>query len=579
MFPFSRFSPAIQEMCRLEFPRRAQLLTTAPIDYHTRFSLRSEDIPDLLEIAGWLGRELEIAKTVADCWDAPLHAWEALTIFEPIQVVPPMLDLLNRLEWTYADEDFLQNVLGDLGKRSAEESQETGNASQNTIPLFLAALKEKERHSTTRMVLCLAVNYMTHRFPEHRSEFLQFLEDDLEELRIDCRDWYAEIVCELAFTENPSPELATLMNKACREGYAETCRYWENDGLIENFGFDFENDEELLALHAKSEDAHSILWDFEQCENRFPHHAVQKARELRDWIIPNLIEVIRDATAYARFHVDNDDGTHQFAVHLLAEFQAKEALPAIFDSLSLTTDEIWDYLYGDGLFESMPGILNRLIGDEPEFYDQKLRDPQTPTALKICLSEALRYVVARKVISVETYGSWLRDYLELAIQSENVEVVTDIVCDILDTANPDYIPIVRSAFEKELVDEGMIGLKYAIKELTTRSFPLEKVLPNPNRDFSDTVKELSKWAWFNKPPRRPAQPSIPLPPSIDFSRALFGDLLSTSTKPSFAEDDYFDDEYDDGIPEPLKTDHKVGRNEPCPCGSGKKYKVCCLKKS
>ncbi len=24
--------------------------------------------------------------------------------------------------------------------------------------------------------------------------------------------------------------------------------------------------------------------------------------------------------------------------------------------------------------------------------------------------------------------------------------------------------------------------------------------------------------------------------------------------------------------------HKVGRNEPCPCGSGKKYKKCCLQK-
>lgn len=27
---------------------------------------------------------------------------------------------------------------------------------------------------------------------------------------------------------------------------------------------------------------------------------------------------------------------------------------------------------------------------------------------------------------------------------------------------------------------------------------------------------------------------------------------------------------------PLSKDHRVGRNEPCPCGSGKKYKNCCL---
>ncbi|MBU4001441.1 MAG: SEC-C domain-containing protein, partial [Proteobacteria bacterium] len=30
--------------------------------------------------------------------------------------------------------------------------------------------------------------------------------------------------------------------------------------------------------------------------------------------------------------------------------------------------------------------------------------------------------------------------------------------------------------------------------------------------------------------------------------------------------------------EPLKRDHdKVGRNDPCPCGSGKKHKKCCGK--
>ena len=28
-------------------------------------------------------------------------------------------------------------------------------------------------------------------------------------------------------------------------------------------------------------------------------------------------------------------------------------------------------------------------------------------------------------------------------------------------------------------------------------------------------------------------------------------------------------------PEPYKAETKTGRNEPCPCGSGKKYKKCC----
>ena len=27
----------------------------------------------------------------------------------------------------------------------------------------------------------------------------------------------------------------------------------------------------------------------------------------------------------------------------------------------------------------------------------------------------------------------------------------------------------------------------------------------------------------------------------------------------------------------LRDQHKIGRNEPCPCGSGKKFKKCCMR--
>ncbi|MCA9791670.1 MAG: SEC-C domain-containing protein, partial [Candidatus Eremiobacteraeota bacterium] len=33
--------------------------------------------------------------------------------------------------------------------------------------------------------------------------------------------------------------------------------------------------------------------------------------------------------------------------------------------------------------------------------------------------------------------------------------------------------------------------------------------------------------------------------------------------------------YLDGVETPVQAGPKVGRNDPCPCGSGKKYKKCC----
>ncbi len=41
----------------------------------------------------------------------------------------------------------------------------------------------------------------------------------------------------------------------------------------------------------------------------------------------------------------------------------------------------------------------------------------------------------------------------------------------------------------------------------------------------------------------------------------------------FHDDEFYDDDDDD---KPYKRESpKVGRNDPCPCGSGKKYKKCC----
>ncbi|UCF83066.1 MAG: SEC-C domain-containing protein [Desulfobacteraceae bacterium] len=31
-------------------------------------------------------------------------------------------------------------------------------------------------------------------------------------------------------------------------------------------------------------------------------------------------------------------------------------------------------------------------------------------------------------------------------------------------------------------------------------------------------------------------------------------------------------------PEPIRAERKAGRNDPCPCGSGKKFKKCCMYK-
>lgn len=52
----------------------------------------------------------------------------------------------------------------------------------------------------------------------------------------------------------------------------------------------------------------------------------------------------------------------------------------------------------------------------------------------------------------------------------------------------------------------------------------------------------------------------------------------TPEQPDLAEEDFLEEDLVDLLPPTpaVRSEPKVGRNEPCPCGSGKKYKKCCL---
>jgi uncharacterized protein YchJ len=54
------------------------------------------------------------------------------------------------------------------------------------------------------------------------------------------------------------------------------------------------------------------------------------------------------------------------------------------------------------------------------------------------------------------------------------------------------------------------------------------------------------------------------------ARREFADELDDNDldREELEEDDYYPETF-------VRAEPKIGRNEPCPCGSGKKYKKCC----
>jgi hypothetical protein len=116
----------------------------------------------------------------------------------------------------------------------------------------------------------------------------------------------------------------------------------------------------------------------------------------------------------------------------------------------------------------------------------------------------------------------------------------------------DLKPLVRQAFELGYVSPGNLrfedfeeDLQRAIEHPAAPWMFEDHYVP-----FDDTVEELSRWVAFS-----------PKSGIADDANARSHDRY-----------------WSPGVPavNPLKD---IGRNDPCPCGSGKKFKKCCLNKS
>jgi hypothetical protein len=125
-----------------------------------------------------------------------------------------------------------------------------------------------------------------------------------------------------------------------------------------------------------------------------------------------------------------------------------------------------------------------------------------------------------------------------------------LVCAVADLPAPELLEEVRQAYAEGLVDEGVVDIEGVERDLAAPK------LSRRERDtlITDAVGEMERWACLHRVgsrPKRPPEVEVPVPP------------LPPPTPARYEP------------PKPLIREPKIGRNDPCPCGSGKKYKKCC----
>ncbi len=275
----------------------------------------------------------------------------------------------------------------------------------------------------------------------------------------------------------------------------------------------------------------------------------------RQSLIEDLNKVLKDSIIrfnYFKTKADNgnfDDNTYSFVIHalfILAEIEATESIEDILEVLRQDGDYIELYI-GDILTEYMWLILYKTSASNMDTCKQFMFEPGIYTFSKSSVSDLANQIVQHQSKRRDEIVNWYRDVFRSFLNSTLEDNVIDsnllgmMLNDVLDFNGTELILEIEELYKKGIVDLDACG---DIKEVKKHF-----------ADYQDTYHKREIISIFD----------------------VYEEISSWAVNDYYdSEEDISTNNSDDG--QPIKTEKKVGRNDPCPCGSGKKYKKCCLNK-
>jgi hypothetical protein len=242
---------------------------------------------------------------------------------------------------------------------------------------------------------------------------------------------------------------------------------------------------------------------------------------------------------------------------LLGEWREKSAYRPLAALLRLPPEELDDVL-GEAVDRTGHRVMAAVFdGDPAPLYDI-IRDPAADEAARSRMLEALAMVTLRGELAREETARFLGACFAELPQREcfvwdgwqNAIAMLGMV---------ELVPLVKQAFKRGFIDRR--ALDFADFETELR-----RVLdggPTPGWQgerefelFGDTIEELAGWAYPDPDDEEGEWESGEPGQRISDERVLWSAREGPAVNPYKG----------------------VGRNDPCPCGSGKKFKKCCLDK-
>jgi hypothetical protein len=282
----------------------------------------------------------------------------------------------------------------------------------------------------------------------------------------------------------------------------------------------------------------------------------------RETLIADLHKVIYDSMARVEVFrdMDWDEQTHELVMHallLLVELNDESSVDRILDIFRQDHNyiEIW---FGDFITVGFWELLYPIAHDKLDKLYEFIIEPNGYTYSKSCVSQMVEQIVLHQPGRRTEVGDWYKRVFDFWIaNNENDDIIDNeliafFVADAVGIKLSELKSEITKLYDLNLVAKGVCGsLERCLQDISS------PVTINRKHDIFSSIADRYQYyttTWLN----------------------YTGD-----------DDDYHyeeEDENEEDIYEEVKKivplqgeKPKVGRNEPCPCGSGKKYKKCCGK--
>jgi hypothetical protein len=238
-----------------------------------------------------------------------------------------------------------------------------------------------------------------------------------------------------------------------------------------------------------------------------------------------------------------------FIFHLLGEWQEKAAYRPLAGLLRCAAHEI-EAILGDAITNTTHRVMAAVFDRDPQPLYDIILDRNAEQFVRSRMCETLAMLVLRQELDRDVVGRFLRDtYMELQPQAE-CYVWQGWQSAIAMLGLTELKILVRSAFDRGFIDPHWLSFEDFQADVEWAARHPEIALSSKGDEytlFGDTVEELSRWYGFS-----------------DEACADRGRLLQEIDAEVAATEPHHN---------PFRG---IGRNDPCPCGSGKKFKRCCL---